>query len=86
MHVLLASYIVVDWEPADVKHTHVPQVDTPRSLAHALKKWPTVCMAVYTMRGMLNLCNIAVSEKTFFDPHCPLSTGQRFQDEQTLQR
>ena len=27
---------VVDWEPADVKLTHVPQVDTPHSLVHAL--------------------------------------------------
>ena len=27
---------VVDWEPADIKLAYVPQVDTPRSLVHAL--------------------------------------------------
>ena len=47
MHVLDYAYqLVVDWEPADIKLAHVLQVDMPRSLAHVLKKWQTICLAV----------------------------------------
>ena len=63
---LPASY-TVDWEPADIKLAHVPQVYTPRSLAHTLYKMAD-CMNGY-MRG----CWILATENKYCDLCCPLS-------------